>query len=68
MDWFYLGAITTFAGGIQGFRDAQGVSAMFNYPHHIVYHQNDNALLVTDGFNNRIRKVTMDGNQSWTQW
>lgn len=42
-----------------GYRDAQGTSALFNYPEGITYKQS--VLYVSDGFNNVIRSVSLTG-------
>lgn len=54
------GAVSTFAGGIQGFADATGTAAKFNYPYFIAIDTQDN-LFVTDRANHKIRKITPNG-------
>lgn len=44
-----------------GFRDGVGEDALFDGPSGIVVLE-DNSLLVADTHNNRIRKITVDGN------
>ncbi len=56
----HLGTVTTFAGGtgLNDFRDDKGTLARFNYPQGITIDRLGN-LYVADGYNHRIRKITM---------
>jgi gliding motility-associated-like protein len=55
------GTVTTFAGnGTKGFADGQGTNARFNAPAQIIV-TNDGGLLVVDGIDNTLRKITPDG-------
>jgi hypothetical protein len=53
--------VSTIAGSTSGYRDGVGSEAQFNSPRGIVIDNGGN-LLVADRHNNRIRKVTMEGN------
>jgi sugar lactone lactonase YvrE len=54
--------VTTFAGsGTAGSTDALGTAATFNYPVGLAFDTSGN-LLVADRLNNKIRKITADGN------
>lgn len=53
-------AVTTLAGGAEGFADGAGASAAFNTPSALAIDENGN-LYVADTSNNRIRKVTPEG-------
>lgn len=57
------GVVTTIAGSTQGFADGIGTNAKFMTPAGIVISQ-DNVLYVTDQKNNRIRKITANGEVS----
>jgi sugar lactone lactonase YvrE len=57
------GNVTTLAGGSEGFADGAGVSASFNTPSALAFGPDGN-LYVADTGNNRIRKITPDGNVS----
>jgi len=55
------GIVTTVAGnGLQGYSDAQGLNARFNYPEDVAADAAGN-LYVADGQNYRVRKITPDG-------
>ncbi|MDQ3907120.1 MAG: NHL repeat-containing protein, partial [Acidobacteriota bacterium] len=55
------GAVTTLAGGAEGFADGAGGAASFNTPSGIALDHTGN-LYVADTANNRIRRVAPDGN------
>ena len=57
------GNVTTLAGGSEGFADGAGASASFNTPSAIALGPDGN-LYVADTANNRIRKITPDGQVS----
>lgn len=57
------GVVTTFAGTSQGFADGAGTAAQFYQPTGMAV-STDGTLYVADGQNNRIRKITEDGNVS----
>lgn len=57
------GNATVLAGGSEGFADGAGTSASFNTPSAIALGPDGN-LYVADTGNNRIRKITPDGNVS----
>src|SRR6185503_16015496 len=57
------GNVTTLAGGSEGFADGAGASASFNSPSALALGPDGN-LYVADTGNNRIRKITPDGNVS----
>ena len=55
------GVVTTVAGsGTAAYNDGSGVTASFNRPNGIAVDSNNN-LYVSDGNNNRIRKITSSG-------
>jgi DNA-binding beta-propeller fold protein YncE len=54
------GAVTTLAGGREGFADGAGAAAMFHTPSALALDDEGN-LYVADTGNNRIRKVTKEG-------
>ena len=55
------GTVTTFAGSSQGFNDAQGTAAQFDFPSGLVFDNDDN-LYVADSGNRRIRKIDTSAN------
>ena len=57
------GVLTTLAGGSEGFADGSGSAASFNTPSGIALDANGN-LYVADTGNNRIRRVTPEGQVS----
>ncbi len=57
------GAVTTLAGTTKGFMDGAGDVAQFNTPFKIAVDTNSN-VYVTDFFNNKIRKITENGEVS----
>ena len=57
------GILTTVAGGSEGFADGAGAAASFNTPSAIALDDNGN-LFVADTGNNRIRKITPEGQVS----
>jgi len=57
------GILTTVAGSSEGFADATGAAASFNTPSAIALDENGN-LFVADTGNNRIRKITPEGQVS----
>lgn len=57
------GIVSTFAGGNEGFADGSGAAASFNTPSGVAI-DSDGNLYVADTGNNRIRKVTPQGEVS----
>ncbi len=57
------GLVTTFAGSTRGFQDGNGSSARFNFPTSLQFDNSGN-LIVIDKTNNRIRKITPNGDVS----
>ncbi len=57
------GSVTTLAGGREGFADGVGAAASFNTPSALVLGPDGN-LYVADTANNRIRKITPEGQVS----
>jgi hypothetical protein len=53
--------VTTLAGSSNGFQDGIGSNSKFHGPSGICFNHLDNCLFVSDYFNNKIRKVTMNG-------
>eukprot|EP00026_Physarum_polycephalum_P007992 Phypoly_transcript_08065.p1 GENE.Phypoly_transcript_08065~~Phypoly_transcript_08065.p1 ORF type:complete len:468 (+),score=69.61 Phypoly_transcript_08065:127-1530(+) len=58
------GAVTTFAGTTDGYKDSSSSFAQFSSPLGVVMNPFDSCLYVTDSSNNMIRKVTMQGEVS----
>lgn len=54
------GVVTTLAGSLSGFADGTGAAALFSGPYGVAFDGSD-TLYVADTFNNRIRKVTLNG-------
>jgi sugar lactone lactonase YvrE len=57
------GEVSTFAGSTMGFADGHGTAAQFNYPYGIALDNKGN-ILVTDRNNDKIRKITSQGEVS----
>ena len=57
------GAVTTFAGGSEGYSDGPATAASFNTPSGLALGP-DGSLFVADTGNNQIRKITRDGQVS----
>ena len=57
------GIVTTLAGGSEGFSDGLATAASFNTPSGLAL-DHDGNLLVADTGNNRIRKITLEGQVS----
>jgi hypothetical protein len=53
--------VTTLAGGVHGCADGIGSQARFCMPSGIVYYAKGDFFFVTDGYNNKIRKITTNG-------
>lgn len=51
------GDVSTFAGSTQGYLDAAGTSARFNYPYGITLDASNN-IFISDSQNHKIRKIT----------
>lgn len=54
------GMVSTLAGRYKGFADRPGLSAKFNHPYGVTVDSMSN-VYVADSYNNRIRKITPDG-------
>ncbi|WP_411031835.1 IPT/TIG domain-containing protein [Spongiimicrobium sp. 3-5] len=55
-----VGFVTTLAGSTEGYQDGKGSDAEFAFPQDIALDTQGN-VYVTDGYNNKIRKITPDG-------
>jgi hypothetical protein len=62
MNTYFIGMVSTIAGGTKGYCDGTGSNAQFNEPAGITIDGKGN-LLVADESNHRIRLVTPQGNQ-----
>jgi hypothetical protein len=57
--------VTTLAGSDQGFQDGIGSDAKIHHPFGMCLHPLYNCLYVSDWFNNKIRKVIMNGSKAF---
>jgi sugar lactone lactonase YvrE len=57
------GKVTTYTGGVEGFADGSGFTASFNTPSGLALDRHSN-LFVADTGNNRIRKISPEGQVS----
>ena len=63
IQYLNTGTVTTFSGnGQAGDVDGAGAEAKFNYPFDVKINYRDGSLLVADRGNNKIRKISTQGN------
>ena len=58
----FLGVVSILAGGVtEGYLDAKGSNAKFGYIHGLCFDEADQAVLMCDLLNDKIRKVSVSG-------